>query len=729
MVLRQALQMEARAAAPSCHPAWEQLTWSENDALSWRRAACRNAAAVAPCELMRGGVLALLQSEHRLAVPEGTRGALNAYIHSTAELSAAVRAHLSTTIDAFYGRCPDINANYGGKGASQQLWWCGDKGWKVTQPNRHMLKFLDAAPPRHPKPEPVDTARGGGKRQRRVDRVDEEAPTTDVDDSAISPDEIHLLPLVEMPSSASLSEQQAEAMFAELQRKGWLPSDLSALGAASGAGAGRSPQWDIQDSSIDTEGGWSSSDGGGGGEGGASWSWGESDSDTESTSGWGSEDSSEPSILVPIVELEDEGEGLSLAILLEEVECLPPSIRAPLGELESSNEIVAEEAGATHERQAQGRKLQDDSRAYPVNAMVTATQKPTAKDGSRLPPPAAASGNLSAVRALVSGSGDGAPHLRAKLVVPIGATPGQTLKVQLGDRAVGVVVPPGARGGQKLRIDSSSPSAAATVTASNATVEGAGRREQRQVDAADGVETLGAVIATIVGFVGFFVALFMFHRPGVVAIVSGLASTVILWHLNRQLTDREENRPLTEDEDALMALGLVLPHIAVAVTVELFTGSIVLFVCQILLHAALGGAEAWYLISFGARYRGGVEADTPHGGYLCWLGLTCVPIAVLLWGFAVWEPAACFANGPSGVSVECLDDMATFTRVAGCGLMVMAVALSQASNRGSLAVVIMPVVSLVCLLWGADLGRGTALGCTHFTLKTFDSVLKTMDLY
>ena len=79
-------------------------------------------------------------------MPPGTRGALNAYINSTTELAAAVQAQLRVTTDRFYAAEPQLNVNYGGRGASQQLWWCGAKGWKVTQPNRHMLKFMASNP-------------------------------------------------------------------------------------------------------------------------------------------------------------------------------------------------------------------------------------------------------------------------------------------------------------------------------------------------------------------------------------------------------------------------------------------------------------------------------------------------------------------------------------------------------------------------------------------------------
>ena len=84
--------MPGSASRPEMHPGWAQLAQPENDTLAWRRAACRDPAACAPSEVERGGLLKLLQSEDapcRLAVPPGTRGALNAYINSTAELAAA----------------------------------------------------------------------------------------------------------------------------------------------------------------------------------------------------------------------------------------------------------------------------------------------------------------------------------------------------------------------------------------------------------------------------------------------------------------------------------------------------------------------------------------------------------------------------------------------------------------------------------------------------------------
>ena len=75
-------------------------------------------------------------------VPPNTKGAVNAYVTGNLkdELAAAVQSHLATVTDPFYGMSPQPNTNYGGKGAGQQLWWAGDaKGWRVTQPNRHLM--------------------------------------------------------------------------------------------------------------------------------------------------------------------------------------------------------------------------------------------------------------------------------------------------------------------------------------------------------------------------------------------------------------------------------------------------------------------------------------------------------------------------------------------------------------------------------------------------------------
>ena len=86
------------------HPAWALL--ARDDALAWRRAACREPDALTATERAKGGLLKLLQSDEapqQLTVPAGTRGALSAYMHSTAELSAAVRSYLATTPDLF---CP-----------------------------------------------------------------------------------------------------------------------------------------------------------------------------------------------------------------------------------------------------------------------------------------------------------------------------------------------------------------------------------------------------------------------------------------------------------------------------------------------------------------------------------------------------------------------------------------------------------------------------------------------
>lgn len=94
--------VEALAVSDRLHPAWALM--AQDESLAWRRAACREPEAMTATERAKGGLLKLLQSPEapqRLAVPAGTRGALSAYTHSTAELSAAVRAYVATTPDPF----------------------------------------------------------------------------------------------------------------------------------------------------------------------------------------------------------------------------------------------------------------------------------------------------------------------------------------------------------------------------------------------------------------------------------------------------------------------------------------------------------------------------------------------------------------------------------------------------------------------------------------------------
>jgi hypothetical protein len=181
--------MDGRAGAPdglalaqfALAPAWATLADPANESLSWRRAACNEPEGCAPSELAAGGLLKLLQSEQSLTVPKGTRGGVSAYANSTGELSAAVREHLRATRDPYYAEPPLRTQNYGGRGSSQQLWWCGaDKGWRVTEPN-------------------VKTRKGaGGKRRKTYDGP--------------APSDIQLLPVLDTTGATGSEELGTEVM-------------------------------------------------------------------------------------------------------------------------------------------------------------------------------------------------------------------------------------------------------------------------------------------------------------------------------------------------------------------------------------------------------------------------------------------------------------------------------------------------------------------------------------
>ena len=139
--------MEQRSEAaplPAVHAAW--LALAESPELAWRLAACRTADARCPAELAQGGLLRLLQSDGRVAVT--ARGGINEYLgpERKAELAAAVQAHLCSVTDPWYATRPRTQLNYGGKGCGQQLWFTDDGSWRVTQPNRLMIKFHEELP-------------------------------------------------------------------------------------------------------------------------------------------------------------------------------------------------------------------------------------------------------------------------------------------------------------------------------------------------------------------------------------------------------------------------------------------------------------------------------------------------------------------------------------------------------------------------------------------------------
>ena len=162
------------------HRAWAQL----DEKLVWRRSACRIAEACSAAEAAKGSVLKHIQSTRFCSLLPRPKGSLNSYLDALPGLSAAVRAYMQAD-GGFYAQAPSENINYGGRGAGQQLWWCGDdKGWRVSQPDRLKL---------NPQPE----GKPQSKRKQPASRGGFAPPLDAADEDAIRDEDIHLLPPVE----------------------------------------------------------------------------------------------------------------------------------------------------------------------------------------------------------------------------------------------------------------------------------------------------------------------------------------------------------------------------------------------------------------------------------------------------------------------------------------------------------------------------------------------------
>lgn len=109
------------------------------------------------------------------------------------------------------------------------------------------------------------------------------------------------------------------------------------------------------------------------------------------------------------------------------------------------------------------------------------------------------------------------------------------------------------------------------------------------------------------------------------------------------------------------------------------------------------------------------------------LVLTCTPIVLLLVGFGMWDSLTCdevyrengdeitqglwvdgsrvWGDLPTTVvidrSPECGDAAASFTLIAGGALIFAAFGVAQASNRGWLTVVSLPVLAVIIIVWAA----------------------------
>ena len=329
------------------------------------------------------------------------------------------------------------------------------------------------------------------------------------------------------------------------------------------------------------------------------------------------------------------------------------------------------------------------------------------------------------------------------VVVPPGASPGQTLQVQLGDQIVNFVVPSASVPGSRMRIDvpDARPlSAPPALPVAPPAVQGGND------GGAAGLEKIGVIVATLVGLVGVIAALGMLHNldvggEGILAAAICLAAAGVLSvRLRKDFRNQDAQRSLTPSEDTTMGAVIGLIHVAVvALTLQFYfsvtssdstvgvdsrtdeapfdsvsyvNGSRPLFGAQLLVHLAVVAGQAKFLLGFGERFPAFAERH-PRGGFVAWLVCSSVPIVVLFVGFATWSSLTCDSvhhrsghndttnTGQSVQSSECYDDAAVFSWLAGGVLLLTSVSLTQASNRGWLAVWSLPVLAVIVVVWSA----------------------------
>ena len=313
------------------------------------------------------------------------------------------------------------------------------------------------------------------------------------------------------------------------------------------------------------------------------------------------------------------------------------------------------------------------------------------------------------------------------VTVPPGVLPGQALHVQIGGHVVAVQVPPGTAPGAVLSIEVDLPG----TQPQRPPRELAPPPEPAQ--AQDGTtgscEKIFVVVATIFGFIGVIVSVVMLHNLEIggegllVAIICLIAAACLGARLRKGFAavDRELNQLLTPSEDTAMAVTLVLPHVAILAAIfQIYwsfmeeaegtsvsaSGSRVLFAVQLVLHLALGVPQVLFLRGLGRRWPAPF-ADNPHGGYLSWLFMLALPIVLLAIGFPTWTSKTC--TGPDLVALaDCEKDASVFELIAGSLLLLAAVGVGQASNRGWLATLCLPIISLIVAVWTA--GREAANG-------------------
>ena len=96
---------------------------------------------------------------------------------------------------------------------------------------------------------------------------------------------------------------------------------------------------------------------------------------------------------------------------------------------------------------------------------------------------------------------------RVEIILPPGSMPGQRLQLQLGAQTMTILVPPNTGPGTKIAVDV--PDAPPPLPPSRPQAHQGGDDEQ---EVTGGIEKVGVLVATVVGFFGVIAAMVMLHN-------------------------------------------------------------------------------------------------------------------------------------------------------------------------------------------------------------------------